>query len=290
MSPPTPSDSGARVPAATEMEDAAAGGIDGAVTTPPSAPTCPVCMETWTCDGAHRICCIPCGHVYGRLCLERWLHRCGERSAKCPQCGEQFEQKHITNLYAPGNLWDGCCRLQELKAQYDAEIKETPRCFAEYMEETQSNIEKLRSELIGQCTKLKEHNSKEIEEFQDRTRVEIESSRSEALQMADQVVRMWNEEKATANGKLETMKERMKKMAEEENATATELIEFVEQTFPRSSVIPYQCDFASVSAPAPDHVDSENTSPRLNRPDQLLPASTTPCPADAASKRRRQGT
>ena len=28
--------------------------------------------------------CIPCGHVYGRSCLERWLRRCGSRSAKVP--------------------------------------------------------------------------------------------------------------------------------------------------------------------------------------------------------------
>lgn len=87
--------------------------------------------------------CIPCGHVYGRSCLEKWLHRSGDSGAKvpwikphvhisymwvqflglsidaylfsqCPQCGEQFEHKLITNLYAPGNLWDGCCRLQVL--------------------------------------------------------------------------------------------------------------------------------------------------------------------------------
>ncbi|XP_051199322.1 uncharacterized protein [Lolium perenne] len=111
MSPPIPSDSG--VPATTEMEDAAAGGGDGAVTMPPPAPTCPVCMEPWTCNGDHRICCIPCGHVYGRSCLVKWLHRCGDDTAKCPQCGEQFEDKLIINLYAPGNLWDGCCRLEE---------------------------------------------------------------------------------------------------------------------------------------------------------------------------------
>uniref|UniRef100_M8CDT5 Uncharacterized protein n=1 Tax=Aegilops tauschii TaxID=37682 RepID=M8CDT5_AEGTA len=55
MSPPMPSDLGARVPAATQTGDAAAGGCDGAVTTPPPAPTCPVCMEPWTCSGDHRI-------------------------------------------------------------------------------------------------------------------------------------------------------------------------------------------------------------------------------------------
>ncbi|WVZ55107.1 hypothetical protein U9M48_005813 [Paspalum notatum var. saurae] len=45
--------------------------------------------------------CIPCGHVYGRSCLERWLTQCGNRSAKCPQCDKRFKHKDIINLYAP---------------------------------------------------------------------------------------------------------------------------------------------------------------------------------------------
>uniref|UniRef100_A0A0D9VNF8 RING-type domain-containing protein n=1 Tax=Leersia perrieri TaxID=77586 RepID=A0A0D9VNF8_9ORYZ len=62
---------------------------------------CPVCMEPWTSQGAHRICCVPCGHVYGRSCLEKWLQQCGNTSATCPQCGKRFQHKGITNLYAP---------------------------------------------------------------------------------------------------------------------------------------------------------------------------------------------
>ncbi|KAJ1265137.1 hypothetical protein BS78_08G056400 [Paspalum vaginatum] len=66
-----------------------------------SSPTCPVCMEPWASQGAHRISCIPCGHVYGRSCLERWLTERGNPSAKCPQCDKMFEHKDIINLYAP---------------------------------------------------------------------------------------------------------------------------------------------------------------------------------------------
>ncbi|KAK1611525.1 hypothetical protein QYE76_035198 [Lolium multiflorum] len=115
------------------MEDAAAGGGDGAVTIPPPAPTCPICMEPWTCNGDHRICCIPCGHVYGRSCLVKWLHRCGDDTAKCPQCGEQFEDKLIINLYAPGNLWDGCCRFEpDFEAAFDAVYEEYQVSFQQH--------------------------------------------------------------------------------------------------------------------------------------------------------------
>ncbi|KAG8092438.1 hypothetical protein GUJ93_ZPchr0012g20891 [Zizania palustris] len=67
----------------------------------PYLPSCPVCMNVWTADGVHRVSCIPCGHVYGRSCLEKWLLQCGKRSAKCPQCGRKFKQKQIINLYVP---------------------------------------------------------------------------------------------------------------------------------------------------------------------------------------------
>ncbi|XP_037427031.1 E3 ubiquitin-protein ligase RFWD3-like [Triticum dicoccoides] len=79
----------ARVPGGAAAERAA------------SAPTCPVCMEPWTSEGEHRISCIPCGHVYGRSCLERWLTQRGNASATCPQCGRRFKHKDIINIYAP---------------------------------------------------------------------------------------------------------------------------------------------------------------------------------------------
>ncbi|KAM0897615.1 hypothetical protein ACQ4PT_022464 [Festuca glaucescens] len=67
----------------------------------PSLPSCPVCMNPWTAEGEHRVSCIPCGHVYGRSCLEKWLLQCGKKTATCPQCGKIYRQKHIINLYAP---------------------------------------------------------------------------------------------------------------------------------------------------------------------------------------------
>ncbi|KAL5225623.1 hypothetical protein ABZP36_012262 [Zizania latifolia] len=67
----------------------------------PYLPSCPVCMNVWTADGVHRVSCIPCGHVYGRSCLEKWLLQCGKTSATCPQCGRRYKQKQIINLYAP---------------------------------------------------------------------------------------------------------------------------------------------------------------------------------------------
>jgi hypothetical protein len=189
-------------------------------------------------------------------------------------------------LFFSNNLW-----LQELKVHFESEIHEEKKHWetkiAEYMEKSQSSIEKLRVDLVGQCTRMSaeliEKNSKESAEFQDKTRVEIESLRGEAFQMVDQLVRMWNEEKATANADLTTMKEQMKKMAEEENATAAELIEFLERSSAQLSLFSNPQACASPSA----LVDSHNNTRRLwNHPDPFPPVPSPLGPADAASKRQ----
>ncbi|KAI4996451.1 hypothetical protein ZWY2020_051371 [Hordeum vulgare] len=93
-------------------EEAASAGVGGGPKAEGSAQgavTCCICMDPWAPYGAHRICCIPCGHVYGRSCLERWLLGCGNVSAKCPTCSERFKHMHIINLYSPVHLWNDCC-------------------------------------------------------------------------------------------------------------------------------------------------------------------------------------
>jgi hypothetical protein len=69
----------------------------------------------------------------------------------------------------------------------------------------------------------------------------------------------------------------MKKMAEEENATAMELIEFVERSSPRLSLLSNLHVPASAFAAAP--VDSQNNR---SRTDQLPPIPVPPHPNDAA--------
>ncbi|WOK98914.1 hypothetical protein Cni_G07626 [Canna indica] len=77
------------------------GGSNGVDLDRSLSPSCSVCFGPWSSDGPHRVCCIPCGHVYGRSCLEKWLGQCGKNNGKCPQCNRKFRQKDIINLYAP---------------------------------------------------------------------------------------------------------------------------------------------------------------------------------------------
>eukprot|EP00794_Sanderia_malayensis_P016869 gene16869-18573_t len=58
---------------------------------------CPICFEPWSNSGSHRLCCLNCGHLFGRSCIERWLK--GKSSDKCPQCNCPAKRRDIRNLY-----------------------------------------------------------------------------------------------------------------------------------------------------------------------------------------------
>jgi len=61
------------------------------------ATTCPICLESWTSSGSHRVCCLKCGHLFGKSCIERWLMK---SSRKCPTCNAISKKQDIRFLYA----------------------------------------------------------------------------------------------------------------------------------------------------------------------------------------------
>ncbi|XP_062201481.1 uncharacterized protein LOC133904010 [Phragmites australis] len=112
-------------------------GRGGRAEGPYGLSSCSICMSEWTADGPHRVSYIPCGHVYGRFCSERWLLQCGKKKAPCPQCSKRYKQNNIINLYVPEivvpnndlekqvlSLRDKNESLEKQKAKLLAEIKE----------------------------------------------------------------------------------------------------------------------------------------------------------------------
>ncbi|KAI3522853.1 hypothetical protein L1887_00905 [Cichorium endivia] len=59
----------------------------------------PPTVSTWTSSGKHRICCLPCGHLYGLSCIKKWLKRLHASSGKCE---DLCTLKDIGVLYAAG--------------------------------------------------------------------------------------------------------------------------------------------------------------------------------------------
>ena len=38
-----------------------------------STSDCPICLQPWSSNGAHRIAVLKCGHLFGQECIERWI-------------------------------------------------------------------------------------------------------------------------------------------------------------------------------------------------------------------------
>ncbi|XP_022143754.1 E3 ubiquitin-protein ligase RFWD3 isoform X1 [Momordica charantia] len=60
---------------------------------------CPICMEAWTNYGDHHICCLPCGHLYGMSCINKWLQQ-RRNAGKCPQCNRKCSLKDVRKIFA----------------------------------------------------------------------------------------------------------------------------------------------------------------------------------------------
>ncbi|KAL6847589.1 hypothetical protein ACP4OV_022615 [Aristida adscensionis] len=168
------------------------------------SPSCSICMERCASGGAHRVCCIPCGHVYGRSCLDKWLRRSRITGAKCPQCGQVYRSNQIRNLFITEHFGDGdnCCTIEEpLKMDKSFAV----RCH-QYVQNAQERVGKIVEDRIAIFSK-------------DQTVMEIEGE---------------EDKKETEKCKLEWFKGQMMQMIGSEQA---QLMEFVAQNWPSTSTL-----------------------------------------------------
>lgn len=56
---------------------------------------CMICADALTIDGSHRVVSLPCGHVFGLYCIEKWI----DESRTCPQCSRRVRKKDLRPLY-----------------------------------------------------------------------------------------------------------------------------------------------------------------------------------------------
>lgn len=110
--------------------------------------TCPVCLDVWTSAGDHRLCCLKCGHLFGKSCISRWLSF--EKKKYCPQCNKKANVNDIRELYATKltaldsaekvRLEKELDEVKEQKKKVEVELTRTNLSLDSYKEE----IEKLK--------------------------------------------------------------------------------------------------------------------------------------------------
>ncbi|KAI3963988.1 hypothetical protein MKW92_037449 [Papaver armeniacum] len=62
---------------------------------------CSICMNPYSSQGDddHQVSCLPCGHLYGLSCIQRWIKHSKQRYSKCPICNQKCALKDVVKLY-----------------------------------------------------------------------------------------------------------------------------------------------------------------------------------------------
>jgi E3 ubiquitin-protein ligase RFWD3 len=142
-----------------------------------SSSTCMICMEEWTIGSAHRVCCLKCGHLFGRSCIERWIREKGQQ-AKCPTCNKPARRVDLRDLWCKTIKAYDSTELVELQKQLELERTQCAREKAmsfhlkNVNDQLFSDIEKLKRDIIA-----RDHRLAKLEELLSR----INRARSEQL-------------------------------------------------------------------------------------------------------------
>ncbi|XP_066925318.1 E3 ubiquitin-protein ligase rfwd3.S-like [Clytia hemisphaerica] len=127
--------------------------------------SCPICFEMWTSAGAHRLVSLPCGHLFGRSCIERWLKE--PKNKCCPQCKSTAKRKDIRNIFA-----------KSLKALDTSEKEQVKKAFLEEQYK-RSKAEENEAKAVLQCQLMQaemEKLRKQISEQANQTKSSVASS------------------------------------------------------------------------------------------------------------------
>ncbi|KAA8494779.1 E3 ubiquitin-protein ligase RFWD3 [Porphyridium purpureum] len=82
--------------------------------------TCSICLEPWDQEGNHRLVSLTCGHLFGLMCVVKWLKQAG----KCPTCKKKKSARKGEGwhpIYAPARLT--CVDNSELETLH-AQLKQ----------------------------------------------------------------------------------------------------------------------------------------------------------------------
>lgn len=124
-----------------------------------SNSTCMICMEEWTIGSEHRVCCLKCGHMFGRSCIERWIREKGS-NAKCPSCNKAAKKPDLRDLWCRTLRATDNTELSNLQQMLENERalrrSDSAVIFQKNLriDMLQADLEKLKRNLIEKDAKL----------------------------------------------------------------------------------------------------------------------------------------
>lgn len=138
--------------------------------------TCAICYDQWTLYGDHHVSFLPCGHIFGLSCINKWI-QLRRTQAKCPQCNVRIGPNGVTKLYASPVVL-----VEEEDQQKKDEISK-----AKDLEKENSNLLLIQDTLLKELRLLKKQVSTGTVNLEDTHRNIDESLTAELVNETQKV-------------------------------------------------------------------------------------------------------
>ncbi|KAI3908352.1 hypothetical protein MKX01_027374 [Papaver californicum] len=141
-----------------------------------SITCCSICINPYSSQGDHQVSCLPCGHLYGLSCIQRWIKHSKQDYSKCPVCNQKCLLKDVVRLYVPwlpvveSGKQQSSVSYQPQDNLYKVQFAKFERELADIRREMMSNAE--RSERVEKICMRYEDTQKRRRSF-DKELTEI---------------------------------------------------------------------------------------------------------------------
>eukprot|EP01084_Bolivina_argentea_P061417 112237_1 len=121
---------------------------------------CSICLEYMNSSGNHQICCLKCGHIFGRRCIEHTLRKNG----LCPICKKTARVNDIRNLFNANisvrdigdrDIWENKYHLAMNKLQHQLMRTQSFQTKLNKLKNTNNNLQQTNKTLKLELLKMK---------------------------------------------------------------------------------------------------------------------------------------
>ncbi|XP_058833537.1 E3 ubiquitin-protein ligase RFWD3 [Topomyia yanbarensis] len=125
---------------------------------------CSICLDSWTLTGEHRLVSLKCGHLFGYMCIKRWLQDNPMQSRCCATCKTKAHLRDIRHLYAKAVKAVDNSEELRLKQQVDEEKLKVSKLAGE-LQVARMELEVQRTVAGELRARLKDYEQRGVDEI-----------------------------------------------------------------------------------------------------------------------------
>ncbi|MCL7042987.1 hypothetical protein MKW94_012500 [Papaver nudicaule] len=214
---------------------------------------CSFCMNPYSSQGDHQVSCLPCGHLFGFPCIQRWIKHSKQRYSKCPICNQKCALKNVVKLYVSRlpNSVSFQPKDDLYKVNYAKHKEELADIKREFMKNTKlccerieristqnEHVEEMRQSYEQHLNELKEELGDTKRELMKKTkcceekskRLELLDRDAEEIQKITKMVQQRNEIQQRNEKTISGLRKKLKKRKNELDANSRMVEQLTEAT------------------------------------------------------------